>query len=79
MPLNKETGQKQNQFNVWREDYANKEGVWKICVTNDELIRTGIILVGHWPIVSVDFSLRWFSLFNGISTFVGYLMPKQFS
>ena len=42
------------------------------------MIRVSIIL---WDRFAV-FDARWFglvSLFNGISTFVGYSMPKPFS
>ena len=29
--------------------------------------------------IRFGYLIGWFSLFNGISTFVGYLMPKPFS
>ena len=40
--------------------------------------RIGNILI-HKPISTHDFRVGLVSLFNGISTFVGYLMPKPFS
>ena len=68
--------------NLLTQSYSQKENLLMKCSKNGDIVSYFFSRNDKSKLPSLETSLDslvWFLCFNGISTFVGYLMPKPFS